>query len=256
MIHSPYARVMCGALLSLALVGTAQAQATIDAPRAGWRHSAGERTGFLQPVYYPASSVNTENAQVGALIVGRIAATPKGPATLVVNGVAMPLLVNGDGSFARPYAFGKGSNSIEVRDAEGKQRVRRQFYDAYADKAPAKLRIVLSWDTDATDCDLHVVTPAGEHAWYGNRVVPSGGAIDVDVTTGYGPEIFAHPTPAPGTYYVYVNYYGAGENRDDITIAQVAIVSGENTSREKQQVFRIPLRKPGEVLLVHSFVYP
>jgi uncharacterized protein YfaP (DUF2135 family) len=242
--------------LSLLLVATAHGQATIDNPRAGWRTSAGEATGFLQPVHYPAASVNTEAAPRAALIAGRIAENPKGPATLVVNGVSMPLQVAPGGSFARPYAFGKGSNSIEVRDADGKQRVRRQFYDAYADKAPARLRIVLSWDTDATDCDLHVVTPTGEHAWYGERVVPSGGAIDVDVTTGYGPEIFAHPNPPPGTYYVYVNYYGAGENRDDVTIAQIAIVTGENTAREKQQVVRVPLRKPGELLLVHAFVYP
>jgi uncharacterized protein YfaP (DUF2135 family) len=55
---------------------------------------------------------------------------------------------------------------------------------------------------------------------------------------------------------VYVNYYGTHENRDDVTIAQIAIVYGENTSREKQQVFRVPLRKPGELLLVHSFAYP
>jgi uncharacterized protein YfaP (DUF2135 family) len=110
--------------------------------------------------------------------------------------------------------------------------------------------VVLSWDTDGTDVDLHVVTPTGEHAWYGDRVVPSGGAIDVDVTTGFGPEIFAHPSPAPGLYHVYVNYYGAGETTDDLTVAQVAIITGESTARERLQVFRVPLRKPGELTLV------
>src|SRR5690349_3867496 len=50
------------------------------------------------------------------------------------------------------------------------------------------------------------------------------------------------------SYPAYVNYYGAHENRDDVTIAQISIVNGENTSREKQQVFRVPLRKPGELL--------
>ncbi|WP_374705015.1 YfaP family protein, partial [Escherichia coli] len=55
----------------------------------------------------------------------------------------------------------------------------------------ARLRLVLSWDTDNTDLDLHVVTPDGEHAWYGNTVLKNSGALDMDVTTGYGPEIFA-----------------------------------------------------------------
>jgi uncharacterized protein YfaP (DUF2135 family) len=227
----------------------------LETPRAGWRHSADDRAGFLQPVNYPASSVSGgEDAPSAALIAGRLAAKPKGPATLVVNGVPMPLRIEEDGAYARPYAFGSGSNSVEVR-SEGK-RSRRQFYDAWPGKAPAKLRVVLSWDTDGTDVDLHVVTPTGEHAWYGERVVPSGGAIDVDVTTGFGPEIFAHPGPAPGLYHVYVNYYGAGETQDDLTVAQVAIITGESTARERLQVFRVPLRNPGELTLVRSFVYP
>lgn len=227
----------------------------IDTPRAGWRHSGGDRTRFVQPVHYPASSVNAEDADVKALIAGHVSAATKGPATMVVNGVAMPVHVNEDGTFARPYAFGKGSNSVEVRTDAG--RIRRQFYDAFAEKGAAKLRVVLSWNTDATDVDLHVVTPAGEHAFYGDRVTASGGAIDVDVTTGFGPEIFAHPSPASGLYHVYVNYYGAGERPvDEITTAQVAMITGEGTSREKLQVFQVPLRKPGELTLVHSFVYP
>jgi uncharacterized protein YfaP (DUF2135 family) len=232
-----------------------QERPEIDTPRAGWRHPADDRADFVQPVHYPASSVNAEEASTAALIAGHVAGKPKGPATLVVNGVPMPLRLEQDGSFARPYAFGSGSNSLEVR--AGGARTRRQFYDAWAGKAPAKLRVVLSWDSDGTDVDLHVVTPTGEHAFYGGRVTASGGALDVDVTTGFGPEIFAHPSPAPGLYHVYVNYYGAGERpADEVTIAQVAIITGESTSRERLQVFRVPLRNPGELTLVRSFVYP
>jgi uncharacterized protein YfaP (DUF2135 family) len=35
-----------------------------------------------------------------------------------------------DGRFARPYAFGAGSNSIEIRDPDCRQRKRLQFYEA------------------------------------------------------------------------------------------------------------------------------
>jgi uncharacterized protein YfaP (DUF2135 family) len=246
---------LTGAALLLAWPCLAQERTEVETPRAGWRHSAGEPAGFLQPVHYPASSVSTGEASAAALIAGRVAGRPKGPATLVVNGVPMPLRIEEDGSFARPYSFGSGSNSVEVR--AGGARARRQFFDAWAGKAGAQLRVVLSWDSDGTDVDLHVVTPGGEHAYYGDRVVASGGALDVDVTTGFGPEIFAHPSPAPGTYHVYVNYYGAGERPDDeVTIAQVAVISGEGTARERLQVFRVPLRQPGELTLVRSFVYP
>jgi uncharacterized protein YfaP (DUF2135 family) len=89
----------------------------------------------------------------------------------------------------------------------------------------------------------------------------TGGALDVDVSTGYGPEIISLPTAPRGTYHVYVNYYGggydrSGESKDILTVAQVAIILNENTPDEKQQVFRIPMRKPGELTLVRSFVYP
>jgi uncharacterized protein YfaP (DUF2135 family) len=241
--------------LGVLTLQAAENGATIETPPAGWRHLADDRSGFVQPVHYPASSVNTEEATPGALIAGRIKHAHKGRPTLVVNGVPLPLATNPDGSFARPYVFGRGSNSVELR-AEGRSLARRQFYDASAGRAPVKLRILLSWDTDGTDVDLHVIDPLGGHCFYGDRVVPSGGALDVDVTTGFGPEIFAHPSPPPGRYLVYVNYYGAGEEREDLTVAQVHVIIGEGTPREKRQSFSVPLRKPGELMFVHSFVYP
>ena len=129
-----------------------------------------------------------------------------------------------------------------------------QFYEANRNRAGVQLRVVLSWDSDNTDLDLHVLSPDGQHVFYGHRVASHGGALDVDVTTGFGPEIFAHPSPPPGAWHVYVNYYGAGDRRDVITTAQVAIIEHEGTLREKQQTFRVPLRKPGELTQVRSFL--
>ncbi|MBS4096274.1 MAG: DUF2135 domain-containing protein [Sulfuricella sp.] len=241
----------------MAALQPAVAQVDIDTPRGGWRHSAGEAAGFRQQVNYPASSVNAAGHSTMALIKGRIGATKKeGPAKLVVNGVAMPLALGVDGGFARPYAFGAGSNGIEVRSADGKQRRQVQFYDAYAGKPQARLRVVLSWDSDGTDLDLHVVSPDGQHVFYGNRVAPNGGALDVDVTTGFGPEIYASVAPPVGVYHVYVNYYGSGPDPQQLTVAQVAVVTQEGTLAEKRQIFQVPMRKPGELTLIKSFNYP
>lgn len=236
----------------------ARAQVAIDTPNGGWRNSAGAGEQYTQGVNYPANSVNLQPGQAAtAQIRGRIAGARKGkPATLVVNGVPMPLEVQEDGTFARPYGFGSGANSVEVRAPDGNARARTQFVDAYAGKTQARLRVVLSWDSPGTDIDLHVVTPQGGHAWYGSRVLADGGALDVDVTTGYGPEIFSSATPPRGNYHVYVNYYGSGEPGQALTVAQVAIITNENTPREKQQVFRVPLRAAGELTLVKSFVFP
>jgi uncharacterized protein YfaP (DUF2135 family) len=238
----------------------ALAQVTLDAPVGGWRNSAGANETYTQEVHYPANRVALQPGQTGtAQIRGRIAGTPKTspkPATLVVNGVPMPLEVQQDGSFGRPYGFGSGSNNVEVRSPDGKSRTRAQFVDGYQGKTQARLRVVLSWDSAGTDMDLHVLAPDGEHAWYGNRVMANGGALDVDVTTGYGPEIFSSAAPPRGNYHVYVNYFGSGADTSVLTVAQVAIITNENTPREKRQVFQVPMRAAGELTLVKSFVYP
>lgn len=244
----------------------------ITTPLNGWRISAGDDSRYTQDVHYPAVSVSTPQGQgTASMIAGRIRNQPKAAAatdeskprrrrgadgssvgTLVVNGVAMPQRIEADGTFSRPYAFGAGSNSVEVRGARGDAK-RVQFYDSYAGKQRPRLRVVLSWDTDGTDLDLHVISPDGQHAWYGNRVVENGGALDVDVTTGYGPEIYSNPAPVPGTYLVYVTYYGSGNDRSAITTATVTVITDENTPSERQQTFVVPMRKAGDLTLLRSF---
>jgi uncharacterized protein YfaP (DUF2135 family) len=266
-------------LLGLCLQATAQAapQTTkttepvveITAPVGGWRYTQATPGEFLQEVTYPAASVNANRvgANPSALIAGHItnmakapaikSPTRRDPARLVVNGIALPLEVHADGQFARPWSFGAGSQGVSVSTAAGERRQERrqvQFFEANSARARIRLRVVLSWDSDMTDLDLHVVSPDGQHVFYGNRVAPNGGALDVDVTTGFGPEIFAHPAPPPGLWQVYVNYYGAGDAREDLTVAQIAIIDNEGPLREKQQVRRVPMRKPGELTLVHTFL--
>ncbi|MBF0463106.1 MAG: DUF2135 domain-containing protein [Magnetococcales bacterium] len=246
----------------------------LDAPLGGWRNSFGEEVTYTQNVSYPATGVNSqeEGEQLDftrrqqALIRGHIAANLKqanAPLELIVNGVPMPLLLEEGGvDYSRPYLFGTGSNGVEVRTPDGSARVRRQFYEAYNEKLRPRLRIVLSWDNGSTDLDLHVVTPKGEHCFYGNRTIPSGGALDVDVTTGYGPEIFAHPAPPPGTYLIYLNYFGGearssdGKSEQPIIVATLTIVSEEGSPDEKMQTFTVPVRRPGELVEVARFVYP
>ncbi len=254
------------AIFLLAVSGACAAgDITLETPISGWRHSANEEQAFMQSVNYPAVRVNAPNLRATAsLIRGHIANAPKKsqPLTLVVNGVAMPQRVDEAGHFARPYAFTAGSNSVEVRGPNG-ERKRVQNYDAYPGRNKPHVRVVLSWDSDGSDLDLHLITPAGEHVFYGKRQARDGTALDVDVTSGYGPEIIASPSQQRGTYLVYVNYFGGGgygmdgsDQREDMTTAQVAIITDEGTPREKQQLFIVPMRKPGEVTLIKAFQYP
>ena len=242
----------------------------LDTPVGGWRSGApeGEGESFRQTVNYPASSVNTPVGQANtARISGEIKAARKDnePGRLIVNGVSMPLKIDDSGHFDRPFSFPNGSNSVEVRSPDGQQRHRTQFLNTSGGATPAKLRVLLAWDSDGTDLDLHLVTPDGAHIWYGNRSAANGAALDVDVTTGYGPEIFAMPAPIKGQYLVYVNYYGGGYRGDDeggddavqaLTTAQVTVITEEGTPSEKMETFLIPMRAVGELTLVKSFSYP
>lgn len=269
----------------LAAGSGAEAQIVIDAPLGGWKHSGGEAEQHMQDVHYPASRVNAggrrvadDGREMGAAIRGHIAAAEKNPVKgagrqgrrrgaagephlLVVNGVPMPLRVESDGTFSRPYAFPPGTNNVEVRSADGRETRRVNFHDANPARRNIGLRVVLSWDSDMTDLDLHVVSPDGNHVFYGNRLGGNGGALDVDVTTGYGPEIYAIPSPPKGLWHVYVNYYGAGMSEDGnpndaLTLAQIAMITHEGTADEKREIFRVPMRRPGELTLVKSFVFP
>lgn len=247
----------------------------IDTPSSGWRNASlnQDAQNYLQEVHYPASDVNTPEGQSRyALIAGQVrqhpkAAThaaadaPRTPYTLVVNGVAMPLKVDDAGHFSRPYNFGPGSNNVQVISPDGQRRRHATFYEAQASRQRARVRVVLSWSTDDTDLDLHVITPDGQHAWYGHRDLDNGGALDVDVTDGYGPEIFSSPVAMPGLYYVYVNYYGGrGSNGAGkpavITVAHITVITDENTPDAKQQTFVVPMREAGELTQVARFIVP
>jgi uncharacterized protein YfaP (DUF2135 family) len=239
-------------LLILAL-SSGPARAELEMPLAGWRPGNPDAP-YTQSVHYPAVTPGIDaGTPKSSQIRGRIRSQDKPTATLIVNGNAMPMRLDGNGAFARPYSFGAGSNGVEVQS--GDERLRTQFYQSAAGQPEARLRIVLSWDTDATDLDLHVITPSGRHAWYGERVI-AGGAIDIDVTTGYGPEIFASPAPEKGLYQVYVNYYGNGEAAGDLTTARLTVISDEGTENEKRQEFTLPMRFAGELVLARQFMYP
>lgn len=73
-------------------------------------------------------------------------------------------------------------------------------------------RLVLSWETDANDVDLHVLDDAGGHAFYGSVRMPSGGGLLADVTDGYGPEMFSvsGSKARDRRYRVRAHYYAAG----------------------------------------------
>lgn len=239
----------------------------LEAPRAGWVYTGiADRSG--EPaVAYPTPPIHRGAQRSRTLIEGRLreAGADRRAPTLAVNGNPMPLYSGAEGRFARYYAFGSGSNSVEIRTPEGRSAKRVQFYEANAGRAQAKLRIILAWDAPEAEVDMHVVMPDGQHAFWARPVLNGGGGLDVDSVDGPGPEIFSTNAPVPGAYHVYVNYWGnlgpGGYHFDEskrekpVITTRVTLVFHENSAKEKRESFVVPLRKIGDLTLVKSFVY-
>lgn len=75
------------------------------------------------------------------------------------------------------------------------------------------LRIVLMWDADDTDIDLHVLEPSNEEVYYRNKRSVSGAMLSNDVTTGYGPEEYLHRKAIPGVYQIMSNYFASHQQK-------------------------------------------
>lgn len=116
---------------------------------------------------------------------------------------------------------------------------------AFRRDMPCELRIMLSWDTDETDVDLHVLEPDGEEAFYGHRRTSSGGFVSEDVTTGYGPEEYLRKTADKGVYKILANYFAS--HRQQLTGAatiSATVYTGWGTKDEKRQIMSLRLDKP------------
>ena len=271
-------RSLCGLLLSAALPAAAQpapepaaasepAAAELSGPTGGWRYHGLLGTPDEVRVAYPTPPIDRGGQRGRSLIEGRlrgIDATRRAQ-TLAVNGNPLPLYADAEGRFARPYAFGAGSNSVAVMSAEGEVLRRAQFYEANALKTPARIRIVLGWDDPGAEVDLHVLTPDGQHAYWADPVMSNGGGLDVDSVDGPGPEVFTMTAPLRGTYAVYINYWGnlgaggynfdEGSNDRDMITTQISLVFNENTVNERRETFLVPLRAIGDLQLIKSFDY-
>jgi hypothetical protein len=78
----------------------------------------------------------------------------------------------------------------------------------------SQYRIVLTWGANPSDLDSHLVSDIGNvHCWYSNRQPSSAVRLDIDVTTGYGPETTTVYNLAElGGFRYYVHQYSSDSN--------------------------------------------
>ncbi len=95
------------------------------------------------------------------------------------------------------------------------------------------LVVVIAWNTDRTDIDLHVIEPTGEECFYGHNRTRIGGRMTQDVTQGYGPEMYTLANAKSGKYDIRATFFGSDRNRASArTKVYATIIKGWGTEKE------------------------
>ncbi len=125
-----------------------------------------------------------------------------------------------------PRRAGIESGFIEVISNDAEAQSKRVDLTAIAlppELMNVEFHIKLSWDTDLTDVDMHLIAPNGQ-MWtcetdcYFSNGSPNWGDqarfeddpfLDLDDVDGYGPENINLSEPMPGVYTILIHYYDA-----------------------------------------------
>ena len=104
------------------------------------------------------------------------------------------------------------AGAIQV-SAAGYAKARLVTVSKEINMSKADLVVMIDWNTDGTDVDLHVMEPTGEECYYSNSNTRIGGRLTMDVTQGYGPEMYVLEKAPPGTYNIRAKYFSSDANR-------------------------------------------
>jgi tetratricopeptide (TPR) repeat protein len=100
---------------------------------------------------------------------------------------------------------------------------------------PVDIRVVINWNMNNTDIDLHVRDPYGEICFYSHKATAIGGRISQDITQGYGPEQFMLKKAVKGKYEVFVNYYGDSQVKAEGPSTIMAEIYSEYADKKEQR---------------------
>ena len=118
------------------------------------------------------------------------------------------------------------------------------------------LKVVLNWNSNYTDVDLHVIEPGGEEIFYRHKHSKSGGELSPDITEGFGPEIYRIKSAAKGNYQIYVEYYSRDDSSLSLSnIATVTVYVRDKTGKQTRTDYSITLSKDEERILAASIPF-
>ncbi len=178
-------------------------------------------------------------------VAGLIGAAGVANGTLRVNGSAQGLMVDAAG-FSSEVVLRSGDNQIRVA-VDGVDGARGCAERTIHSSTPrTSISATLTWNLDQADLDLYVTQPDGETSYYSNKTTMIGGELDVDNTSGRGPENYYLSAAEgdmvpPGTYAIRVHYYAdhrdGPETHTRAATWRVVLLVNEGTPAERRKFF-------------------
>ncbi len=152
----------------------------------------------------------------------------------------------------------KGLNTIIEHEMErmiskyGKD-INTSKVDDTTELTPEKfdVRIVVDWNHNDTDIDLHVIDPNLEECSYKHTRTKIGGQISKDMTQGFGPEEFILKDAIKGDYFVKIKYFGDRYQKiENPTFMKVTLYTYYGTLKQRKEVKIIRLTKSKDEQIV------
>ncbi len=129
----------------------------------------------------------------------------------------------------------------------GTQKLKNPLDPRFVKPLTADLRIVMAWDTDLTDMDLHVIEPSDEECFYSHNRTVIGGHLSHDCTRGYGPEEYFVRKAMPGKYTVRAKFYGSQSQKAlGGTTVQATVITNFGRPTEKRSYLTLRLTEQKE----------
>ena len=125
-----------------------------------------------------------------------------------------------------------------------------------SDDLPMDLRVIVDWNHNDTDIDLHIIDPNLEECFYSHPNTVQGGVMSRDMTQGFGPESFTLKEAKKGFYFIKIKYYGDRKQKIETpTFMKVTIFKnqGKVNEEKKVQVIRLSKKDNEEVIAKIEF---
>ncbi|MEP0263493.1 VIT domain-containing protein [Dokdonia sp.] len=126
----------------------------------------------------------------------------------------------------------------------------------YKDASPMDIRVVVDWNHNDTDIDLHIIDPNLEECYYSHNRTAIGGKMSQDMTQGFGPEEYTVQNAVKGDYYIKVKYYGSRYQKVETpTFMKVTVFKyfGTNKETKETQIIRLVKADNEEIVAKLSF---